>query len=267
MERLPVSNINNKDNSLNNGRYFLDCSLLQEEFSLLVNENQEVDLLLLNLRDGNSVHFEIGKGSSLHLACVGKESIKQFKISANVGQNSVFDGYFADFIQGSCKGEVVVNLNGDGAICNWHLASLAMGKDKKEFDVSSFHNAINTVSHLDNYGVVRENGKLQFSGICKIINGSHGSKAHQNAKIMVFDKLSDGIAKPILKIDDNDIEASHFAVVGKINDEHIFYLTSRGLNEDEAKRIITLGYLKPILNGFSDEEMKKEIESIIEGNM
>ena len=115
--------------------------------------------------------------------------------------------------------------------------------------------------------MVRDNGKLSFSGICKIEHGSHGSKAHQNAKIMVFDKLSDGVAKPILKIDDNDIEASHAAVVGKINDEHIFYLTSRGLTEDEAKRIITLGYLKPILGGFSDENIRDEIEKLIEGDM
>ena len=72
---------------------------------------------------------------------------------------------------------------------------------------------------------------------------------------------------PILKIDENDIEASHAAVVGKINDEHIFYLTSRGLSEEEAKRLITLGYLKPIMTGFADDEMKNEIEALIEGEM
>ena len=142
-----------------------------------------------------------------------------------------------------------------------------MNKDNKEFDVSAYHNAINTYAQLDNYGVCRDEGKLTFSGICKIINGSHGSKAHQNAKIMVFDELSNGVAKPILKIDEHDIEASHAAIVGKINDEHIFYLTSRGLSEEEAKRIITLGYLKPILKGFSDDNMVQEIENLIEGEM
>ena len=84
---------------------------------------------------------------------------------------------------------------------------------------------------------------------------------------MVFDETSNGIAKPILKIDENDIEASHAAIVGKINDEHIFYLTSRGLTEEEAKRIMTLGYLKPIMVGFVDDEIKEEIEKLIEGKM
>ena len=52
---------------------------------------------------------------------------------------------------------------------------------------------------------------------------------------MVFDNECVAIAKPILKIDENDIEANHAAVVGKINDEHLFYLTSRGISETEAK--------------------------------
>ena len=84
---------------------------------------------------------------------------------------------------------------------------------------------------------------------------------------MVFDALSNGIAKPILKIDENDIEASHAAVVGKINDEHLFYLTSRGLTEADAKQLITFGYLKPIMNGFIEDEIKEEISTLIERRM
>ena len=51
------------------------------------------------------------------------------------------------------------------------------------------------------------------------------STMNKNAKIMVFDKACNAIAKPILKIDENDIAANHAAVVGKVNDEHLFYLT------------------------------------------
>ena len=80
---------------------------------------------------------------------------------------------------------------------------------------------------------------------------------------MVFDNECVAKAKPILKIDENDIEASHAATVGKVSDEHIFYLTSRGLNLEEAKMLITLGYLKPILKGFNDS-IQNEIDSLIE---
>ena len=263
MERLPIFNGKiEKD-----GCYLLNCDSIQQPSSFALNSNGNFDILLVNLHDANDIHFDVDDETVLHLSCLCQNEIKSFKISANVGKNARIEAYFADFIKGQCHGDVVINLNKENASIDWRLASLTTSGDKKVFDVSAFHNSINTKSHLDNYGVIRDNGKLQFSGICKIENGSHGSKAHQNAKIMVFDEASDGIAKPILKIDDNDIEASHAAVVGKINDEHIFYLTSRGLNEEEAKNIITLGYLKPILNGFSDDDIKNEIERMIEGNM
>ena len=124
-----------------------------------------------------------------------------------------------------------------------------------------------TYGKVDNYGVCKDFGKLLFAGTSHILNGAVKSKTEQNARIMVFDEASNAIAKPILKIDENDIEASHAAIVGKINDEHIFYLTSRGLSEDDAKRLITFGYLKPIIAGFKDPEIKQEIENLIEGKM
>ena len=247
--------------------FVLDLSKESQEVKITVPNNYLIDLLVTNLKDNVNINIEVGDESSLHLAILGKEITKECKITANIGYKSNISTYFADFIPGKFKGQIVINLNKEYASCDWRLASLTMKEDNKEFDVNVFHNAINTYAQMDNYGVCRDNGRLVFSGICQIIKGSHGSKAHQNAKIMVFDEKSNGVAKPILKIDENDIEASHAAIVGKINDEHIFYLTSRGLTEEEAKRIITLGYLKPILKGFSDEYMINEIENLIEGKM
>ena len=245
----------------------LDLNGVKGSVSLFVSENENVSLLIPNVNEDCELNIELKDSSILKFSVLADKPLKQFKITANVGQSSQIIGYFADFIPDQCHGEVTINLNKPYASCDWHLASLSENKDNKKFDISAYHNAPNTVAHLDNYGVCRDDGKLVFSGICQIVKGSHGSKAHQNAKIMVFDKVSNGIAKPILKIDENDIEASHAAVVGKINDEHIFYLTSRGLTIDEAKRLITLGYLKPIMIGFDDENIRKQIEGLIEGKM
>lgn len=227
----------------------------------------DFDLLLINYENVDEIHFDVNENSHVNVASLMHFDKKELKITANVDQNSEFKAYFADFITGDTKCKIVINLNGENSICRWHLASLTEKNQHKEFDVNIYHNASNTYSKMDNYGVVRDDAKLVFSGIGQIFNGKKGSKTHQNAKIMVFDKNSIGVAKPILKIDENDVEASHAAVVGKINDEHIFYLTSRGLSEDEAKRIITFGYLKPIIKGFEEQELKDQITDFIEGKM
>ena len=271
MERLiPTYDKNlNRYNALeSSSKYFLlDLKERTGKVEVNLKEGQEFDFLLINYENVEEIHFDVPANTSLNVASLMHFAKKDLKFSASVGQNGVITGYFADFITSDCKGDICINLNGEGAVCRWHLASLSEKNEHKEFAVNIYHNALNTYSKMDNYGVVRDNAKLVFAGVGKICNGMHGSKAHQNAKIMVFDKLSNGIAKPVLKIDENDVEASHAAVVGKINDEHIFYLTSRGLTEDEAKRLITFGYLKPIIKGFEDEEYKEEIINLIEGKM
>ena len=65
-------------------------------------------------------------------------------------------------------------------------------------------------------------------------------------------------------IDENDVIASHGAVVGQLNSDHMFYLMSRGLSKEEARKIIILGYLNPISVYFSKENQEKISNIIME---
>ena len=252
---------------LNSGENFLILDCVKSDMSFSFKKDSFLDILCTNLKDGISINFTCEENCSIRLSFLNKNNINNVKISANLGHNSFIDAYFADFSSGKSNVEIVFNLNGEYSKINWHLSCLSAKDENKRFDVSVFHNAKNTFAVMDNYGVCKDNAKLVFSGISHIIKGASGSKTHQNAKIMVFDENSDAVAKPILKIDENDIEASHAAIVGKINDEHLFYLTSRGLSESTAKELITFGYLKPIVNGFKEEVIKNEINTLIEGKM
>lgn len=117
---------------------------------------------------------------------------------------------------------------------------------------------------MSNYGICQDNSRLTFTGVSSIEKYAVKSNTRQEAKIIVFDQGADGKCSPVLKIDENDVIASHGATVGKLNDSHLFYLMSRGLSEEEAKRLITLGYLKPVVEYFSDEDLRKKILSCIE---
>ena len=269
MNRLPLNVKNTNELVLkpegDANRFTLDVKEVTNPLTIKLQKGLEAYILIINIDKEVDLTFDVDEGASLTLSLLAENSAKSMKITANMGYSTKFAGYLADFFKGDCRSQITVNINGENASCDWHLASLANQNSKKEFDVSVFHNAKNTFATMDNYGVTMDEAKLVFSGISKIQKGSSASKTHQNAKIMVFDEKSNGVAKPILKIDENDIEASHAAIVGKISDEHIFYLTSRGLTEEEAKQLITYGYLKPILKGFEDEEIKNKIERQIEG--
>ena len=243
-----------------------DCLGLNDSLSFEVASDKQVNVNLSNIEEIPDITFEVKDGATLFLSMFAKKIMKNNIFTANVGENARIIVYFADFTVDKNHLNASINLNKDNAECEWHLASLSSQKDDKQIAVSIYHNAPNTHGKIDNYGVCKENSTLIFSGISHIEKGCHQSTSHQNAKIVVFDDNCKAIAKPILKIDENDIEASHAAVVGKVSDEHIFYLTSRGLSLEEAKLLITLGYLKPILKGFS-EETANEIDKLIEGRL
>ena len=244
----------------------IDLAEIDKMVTFVVKQNEERNLFLTNFQDDNEISIEIEEGGYLHLSILADKKINKAKMMANLDLNSQISVYFADFSEEVNRFEAVINLNKEGATVNWKTASLASKKDKKEIVVSIYHNAPKTYAQVDNYGVTKDESKLLFAGTSHILNGSIKSKTQQNAKIMVFDDKCDAIAKPILKIDENDIEASHAAAVGKISDEHIFYLTSRGVSLEEAKMLITLGYLKPIFKGFNDSDIDY-MNKIMEGRL
>lgn len=243
----------------------LDLSTFESDISFDI-ANKEVSLYLYNIKEDNKINFDLKENTILHLSIFADSNIKNAKIAANVRKNSKIITYFADFSNGKNMLSVNINLNEENAECEWHLASLSSQKDDKDISVNIYHNHLLTFGRIDNYGVCKDQGRLLFSGISHILKGCHQSISHQNAKIVVFDNECIARAKPILKIDENDIQASHAATVGKVSDEHIFYLTSRGLNIDEAKMLITLGYLKPILKGF-ESSIADNINEVIEGRL
>lgn len=232
-----------------------------EKNIVLNSQSEEIELL-----NFSSLDIDLSNNASLLLKILNTKINEDIKISAKVGQNCHLKVVFADFSNSSFDLKSCVELNDFNASCEWHLATLSSGNNVKKFDVSFNHNVGNTKALMDNYGVAKDNSKIVFSGINHIKENSSKSETIQNAKIIVFDRKAIGVASPILKIDENDVKASHAAIVGQLNSDHMFYLMSRGLSKEQARQLITLGYLEPISKLFSDEK-KAIIKQAIEEAM
>ena len=228
----------------------------------------------IQLQKGEKREFELASFSDLDLELeddcnlvlklANFENAQNLKITANLGQNTNLDVVFADFSNADISVKTQINLNKEGARCTWHLATLSNAGFKKKFDINFTHFVGHTYALMDNYGVVRQNSEIIFAGVNHIKEHAKGSETAQNAKIIVFDPKAKGTASPILKIDENDVKASHGAVVGQLNEDHMFYLMSRGLTRDASRALITIGYLEPISRQFSKEIQEQIIKRIEE---
>ncbi len=248
-----------------NNEYF-NATLKDGDFSL--NINNDLDLsLIVDISTPINFTLNVSRDTSLKLGLIGEEHIKKFDFVGNIDENSELNLYFADFSNKNTDFDFLLNLNGKAAKGVLKVASLSSGKDIKKYSFLINHKNKETYGLTDSYGVAKDDSFLSFIGNGHIYKGMTDSKAQQNCRIMVFDENAKGVVKPTLQIDDNDIAAGHLAILGKINPDQMFYMTSRGLTEKMAKELITRGYLNPILNGFDEQETKNKISNLIEEKM
>ena len=226
-----------------------------------VKQNETKEIVI---KDNSSLSFCVNENASLILKFIFFSPIKNISINGKLKKHAKLKAVVADFSNGEAKMNAKISLNEEGANATWDLASLASKKDRKQFEISFIHNKGNTKADMNNYGVALNASRLVFSGTNHIQKKAKKSNTNQNAKIIVFDKDASGKANPILRIDENDVLASHAAIVGRLNDEHLFYLKSRGLNEEEAKALIVSGYLKPIAKNFDTNTQNKINKMIME---
>lgn len=132
------------------------------------------------------------------------------------------------------------------------------------WDLEAHHEAKHTFANMDNHAIVPEDGYINMEVIGQIDNGYSGSETHQMTRIMNLGDRVNAVVFPKLLIRENDVAASHAATVGQIDEEHIYYLMARGISRLEAVKILTKGYLMPILVDIDDEEVKNELLEEIE---
>lgn len=217
-----------------------------------------------NIKNGD---YEVASGEVLNLNFASFAAFSSLELNIKVHANAALNVAFADLSNGKGAIKAKIELLGEGATCFWHLSSICGNRSDKTIDVQLTHLAPRTFGTISNYGIVQSESRLSFLGSSEIKKGSVASKTRQEAKIIVFDEDCLGKAMPILKIDENDVSASHAAVVGKLNEAHLFYLLSRGISLSSAKKLLTLGYLKPIERYFDDDEVRAKIDACIEGGI
>ncbi len=105
---------------------------------------------------------------------------------------------------------------------------------------------------------------MVFEGIGKINKNMKRSIARQSNKGIVLGENSRLEANPLLLIDEYDVVASHGASIGKIDDEQLYYLMSRGLSLKVAERLIISGFLSPVLKVLSTNMLKEDFISTVE---
>ena len=159
-------------------------------------------------------------------------------------------------------------LNGEGAKCEFTGISFAGNGQNLDTGIKVIHNAKNTSTVVNSKSISKDGGICTFRSNIWVRKNASKSKLVLSCESLMLDSDSKSDTIPVNTIENDDVMFSHEAKVGKISDETIFYLMSRGLSEEDAKGLIVRGFAEPISKAFPVEyavEMNRLIELELEG--
>ncbi|MDX1658105.1 MAG: Fe-S cluster assembly protein SufB [Nitriliruptorales bacterium] len=150
------------------------------------------------------------------------------------------------------------------------VLSVAYANDGQHQDAGAkmVHAAPNTTSNILSKSISKGQGRTSYRGLVSINEGAHHARAAVNCDALMLDKDSRSDTYPYMEIMEDDATIEHEATVSKLSEDQLFYMMSRGIEEDEAIAMIVRGFIEPIARELPMEyavELNRLIELEMEG--
>jgi Fe-S cluster assembly protein SufD len=183
---------------------------------------------------------------------------------AEVGRDASLDWVALGF--GSARGHVRMEtrLGGEGAEARVTGAYASHGRQHIDFDTTQEHAAPNTTSDLAFRGVLHERSTAVWKGNIIVDPGAQKTDAFQESRNLLLSKRAHADAIPGLEIQANDVRCTHAAAVAQVDPEQLFYLRSRGLRLDVARRLVIEGFLAALVERFEAGPVREQLAGALE---
>jgi Fe-S cluster assembly protein SufD len=221
-------------------------------------------------RDGlfnTVVELVVGQNARLRFVCGQALSERSWIFGtqrAEVARDGALDWVALGF--GSARGKVRMEtkLAGPGANGKVTGAYASHGRQHVDFDTTQEHAAPHTTSDLAFRGVLQGRSEAVWRGNIIVDPGAQQTDAFQESRNLLLSKRAHADAIPGLEIQANDVRCTHAAAIAQIDPEQLFYLRSRGLREDVAKRLVIEGFLAALVERFEDGPVRTVLGGALE---
>ena len=226
----------------------------------------------LNLHAG-CVELFVEKNASLRFSTIENWSKNMLNLNTKkcfVGENGKIEWIMGSFGSKVSMLYPLSVLNGEGAKVEFTNISFAGKGQNLDTGLKIIHNAPRTSSIVNSKSISKDGGICTFRSNVLVKKNAPKSKLSLSCESLMLDSISRSDTIPVDTIENDDVTFAHEAKIGKISDQAIFYLMSRGLSEEEAKALIVRGFAEPIAKAFPVEyavEMNRLIDLELEGSI
>jgi Fe-S cluster assembly protein SufD len=156
-----------------------------------------------------------------------------------------------------------VAFRGPGAECELDGLYLAHAAEMVDHHTVVDHAVPRCTSRQRYRGIVDGNGAAVFDGTVFVRPGADKTAAHQENKNLLLSSDANVHTKPHLEIDTDDVKCSHGATVGRLDQNQLFYLRSRGMDATTARSLLTYAFARQVAESIADERVRAAVEDAI----
>lgn len=267
---------------------------LQAYFRMNAQKGGQFEHTLIIADEGSELHYIEGcsapqyNESSLHAGCVEIHVLKGARVryssienwskntyNLNTKRAIVHEDGIMEWVNGNLGSRLTMLypcsvLKGENAKTDYIGIAYAGKGQYQDTGCKVYHLAKNTSSTVLSKGISVDGGVSSYRGLVQINKGAKDSKSSVRCDGLMLDNNSKAGTIPSMDIHEDQVEVAHEAAVGKIGEEDLFYLMSRGIPEDVATKLIVAGFIEPVIKELPLEyavELNRLIELEIENSV
>jgi Fe-S cluster assembly protein SufD len=161
------------------------------------------------------------------------------------------------------RSTVFVKLAGRGARCELVAASVANGIQTHDTFAQIDHVGAGTSTRELFRGIATDRGKLAFNGKMIVREHAHGADSDQSLKSLLTGNGAEAAARPQLEIYTDKVRAKHGATTGKLDEQMLFYLLTRGIERHTAQALLQWAFIEDAVSRVEPVELRREIETLV----
>lgn len=235
------------------------------EVSFTAEENSSITVYELH-RSNSAVklNFDIGKNASVKLVQLLNPTEKlRHETFANCSKGGKFQIMTIMTGNGNIYSDNRTELEGDSSSINVEVAYLGKNSQTIDYNIAVNHWGKDTHSEINAAGALMDSAKKVFRGTIDFKTGSSDSKGSENETVIM---LGDDVVNktvPLILCSEENVEGSHGATIGELDDDTLFYFESRGIGREEAERIMAYAALKRLIRLSDDKKFAEQAQNAL----
>ena len=253
--------------------FYYNCEeekyLINNRVNIILEENAEAEINEIFFSNNKSIYWNnvhnyicLKKNSKLEhykVQLESKNAVHSSSSSIDCENSSIYDNFIFSVGGNMSRIEVISSIN--AADIDFNIKGLYLAKTNQHHDITTLmqHKHPESKSNQHIKGILQEDSSGVFQGKVVVSQDAQKTDAFQFNQNLLLSENAEVNVKPELEIYADDVKCSHGATTGELDEQMLFYLRSRGLNKEEAKKILIEGFVNELFENVANKELKKKL--------